>query len=73
MKINMQDMITNHRRFKVKFNDNGERRYELNKDQGNIFFYDVYNRKEKLGFTRVGLNQKFIEKFPFGQAYTIGK
>ena len=68
----MQDMITNHRRFKVKFND-GERRYELNRDQENIFFYDVYNGKEKLGFTRVGINQKFVEKFPFGQAYTIDK
>ena len=43
----------------------------MNRENKGIFFYDVYNGKEKLGFTRVGLHQKFSEKFPYGQAYTI--
>ena len=43
----------------------------MNRENKGIFFYDVYNGKEKLGFTRVGLHQKFSEKFPCGQAYTI--
>lgn len=71
IKIRSNDFITNHRRFKVIFSNGGEREYELNRENKGIFFYDVYNGKEKLGFTRVTLYQQFIEKFPGARFYSI--
>lgn len=71
IKIGSNNLITNHRSFKIKFDNGGERTYIMSRENKGIFFYDVYNGKEKLGFTRVGLHQKFSEKFPYGQAYTI--
>ena len=62
IKIRSNDFITNHRRFKVIFSNGGEREYELNREN---------NGKEKLGFTRVILQQQFIEKFPGSRFYSL--
>lgn len=72
MKIKQEALIANYRKFKVKFSNDSIRYYEYDRENKGIFFYNVFDEKmEKLGFTRVGINQKFIEKFPIGVAYTI--
>lgn len=71
IRICQNNLIVNYRKFKVKFDNGGERSYIMSRENKGIFFYNVYNGNEKLGFTRIGLNQKFYEKFPCGQAYTI--
>ena len=53
IKIGSNNLIVNHRIFKIKFDNGGERTYIMNRENKGIFFYDVYNGKEKLGFTLI--------------------
>lgn len=72
MKIKQGALIANYRKFKVKFSNDSIRYYEYDRENKGIFFYNVFDeKKKKLGFMRVGINQKFVEKFPIGEAYTI--
>lgn len=68
-KIPGQGLITNYRKFKVKFVNGGIRRYEYSRANKGIFFYNVFDGNEKLGFTRIMVDQTFNDKFPIAEAF----
>lgn len=68
-KIPENQLITNYRKFKVKFANGGIRKYEYSRSNKDIFFYYVFDGEEKLGFTRIHIDQTFRDKFPIAESF----
>ena len=69
LKIPENQLITNYRKFKVKFPNGGTRKYEYTRSNKDIFFYYVFDGEEKLGFTRINISQTFRDKFPIAESF----
>ena len=70
-KIPGQSLITNYRKFKVKFVNGGIRKYEYSRANKGIFFYNVFDENEKLFLIDI-IFCELIKSVDFGIGVLIG-